>query len=379
MTTTMNAIRKVEPGPGLVVDEVPVPKVGPDEVLVAVEAASICGTDLHIWKWDEWSRQRISPPLTVGHEFAGTVVGVGAAVEHVKEGDYVSAESHITCGMCFQCRTGQAHMCSRTRILGVDVDGVFADYVALPEKVIWQNDRSKLPPEIATLQEPFGNAVFATLAHELAGESVGVLGCGPIGLFSIGIARASGAARVMAVDLNDYRLGLAKLMGAGDVLNAGGDGTEADISGWLVEANEGFGIDVVLEMSGAPSAIDAAFQSVRNGGRVTLFGIPSSPVRIDVAESMIFKNLTVLALNGRRIFDTWYRTRWLLESKVVDLRPLISREMGFEDIDEAMDLLAAGEVCKIIMRPKAAAEAAIGSATDRDAEDANVRGQVVHP
>jgi len=379
MSEKMTAVRKVGREKGLVVEEIPIPDIGSSDVLVAVEAASICGTDLHIWDWNEWSAQRINPPLTVGHEFAGTVVEAGKAVEHVSVGDYVSAESHVTCGMCFQCRTGQAHMCPRTQILGLDRDGAFADYVALPEKVIWQNDRSKLPSEIATLQEPFGNAVFATLAHDLAGESVAVLGCGPIGLFSIGIAKASGAASVFAADMNEYRLGLAKQMGADSTLNPGKPGSDGDIAQWLVQANEGFGVDIVLEMSGAPSAIDAAFQGVRNGGRVTLFGIPSSPVRIDVAESMIFKNLTVLALNGRRIFDTWYRTRWLLESGVVDLRPLITREIGFEDIEEAMNMLEGGEACKLILRPPGAARSGAGQAEEpRKAPDANVRGQAAH-
>ena len=373
----MTAVRKVEPDRGLVVEEVPIPEVGPDEVLVAVEAASVCGTDLHIWEWDEWSAQRIKTPMTVGHEFAGTVVETGLNVRHVSVGDYVSAESHVTCGMCFQCRTGQMHMCPQTRILGVDRDGAFADYVTLPEKVIWPNDRSKLPPEVATLQEPFGNAVFATLAHDLAGQSVGVLGCGPVGLFSVAIARASGAALVLAVDLNDFRLGLAKDMGAAATLNAR-DLDDGDIARWLSETNEGFGVDVVLEMSGAPSAIDSAFRGVRNGGRITLFGIPASPVRIDVAESMIFKNLTVLALNGRRIFDTWYRTRWMLESGVVDLRPLITHEMGFERIEEAMGLLAGGDACKIILRPEATVDTTAGDGTERRDRDPNVEGRVVH-
>ena len=376
MTETMTAVRKARAEPGLVLEEVPVPQIGPDEVLVAVEAASVCGTDLHIWEWNEWAAQRIKPPLTVGHEFAGTVVEVGPSVEHVTVGDYVSAESHVTCGMCFQCRTGQAHMCPRTSILGVDRDGCFADYVAIPEKVVWQNDRSKLPPELGTLQEPFGNAVFATLAHDLAGESVGVLGCGPVGLFSIGIAKASGAASVMAADLNEYRLSLAKVMGADDIMNP--SEPDSDIAEWLVASNEGFGVDIVLEMSGAPSAIDAAFRGVRNGGRVTLLGIPSSPVRIDVAESMIFKNLTVLALNGRRIFDTWYRTRWLLESGVVDLRPLITHEMGLEAINDAMDLLTAGQACKIILRPKISLDTLGERAAEADETDANIRGAVLH-
>ena len=237
----------------------------------------------------------------------------------------------------------------------------------------------KLPPEIATLQEPFGNAVFATLAHDLAGQSVAVLGCGPVGLFSIGIAKASGAFSVLAADINDYRLSLAEALGADRVYNASSDGSGTNgVAEWLIETNEGFGVDIVLEMSGAQSSIDAAFQGVRNGGRVTLFGIPSRPVRIDVAESMIFKNLTVLALNGRRIFDTWYKTRWLLESNVVDLRPIISKEVGLEDIETAMQLLDGGDVGKIIIRPDVAVD--VLPTPERDGPpDPNVQGQLFHP
>lgn len=351
MPETMRAVRKVERAPGLVVDEVPVPVAAPDEVLIRVEAASLCGTDLHIHQWDEWSQHRIQPPLTLGHEFAGTVVQVGSEVRHVAEGDYVSAESHITCGMCFHCRTGQAHMCENTRILGVDRNGAFAEYVAVPESVIWKNDRSKLPPEIATLQEPFGNAVFATSAQDLAGRSVAVMGCGPIGLFTIGIAKASGAAGVWAADRTPFRLDLATRMGATGVVNVAECG---DVPAWYREQNEGFGVDVVFEMSGSPRAITDAFKIVRNGGRVILFGIPSRPVEIDVAEALIFKNLNVLALNGRRIFETWYKTRWMLESGVVDLRPLITHQFGFEKLDTAIQQLQAGEACKIILRPNLA-------------------------
>src|SRR6476620_10775122 len=214
MADTMLALRKTTAEPGLQLEEVPVPIPAQDEVLVEVETASVCGTDLHIYGWDEWSQGRINPPLTLGHEFAGTVVERGELVRNVSVGDYVSAESHITCGMCFQCRTGHARMCERTRILGVDRDGAFARYVAVPEAVIWRNDRSKLPPEIATIQEPFGNAVFATSEQDLAGRAVAVLGCGPIGLFTIAIARASGAAVVFASDRTPFRLALAETMGA---------------------------------------------------------------------------------------------------------------------------------------------------------------------
>lgn len=343
----MKALRKLVEGPGLDVVEIPTPEIGPRDVLVRVEAASICGTDLHIWHWDAWSQQRIRPPVTLGHEFAGTVVEVGAGCQQVKVGDYVSAESHVTCGHCYQCRTGQAHMCPETEILGVDRDGAFAEYVAVPESVIWQNDRTKLPPEIATLQEPFGNAVLATLTHDLAGQTVGVFGCGPIGLFSIGIAKASGAGAVFAIDPVSHRLDLATQMGATHVYDLSG----SDAKTWMHEANEGYPVDVVLEMSGAAPAITDAFKVVRNGGQITLFGIPSDPVEIDIAQNMIFKNLTVHAINGRRIWDTWYKTRWLLESGVVDLRPLVTREVGFDDVLEAFEDLQDGSACKIVLRP----------------------------
>src|SRR5947209_2176664 len=354
MPETMRAVRKLEPRPGLRIDEVPIPRPGDDEVLVRVEAASVCGTDLHIHHWDEWSQQRILPPLTLGHEFAGTVVEVGKNVRHVQEGEYVSAESHVTCGMCFHCRTGQAHMCENTRILGVDRDGAFAEFVSVPESVIWKNDREKLPPEIATLQEPFGNAVFATSSQDLAGRSIAVLGCGPIGLFTIGIARASGAAAVFAADRTAFRLDLARRMGATAVVDVG---AVEDAAAWFREQNEGYGLDIVFEMSGSPRAITDAFKLVRNGGRVVLFGIPARPVEIDVAEALIFKNLNVLALNGRRIFETWYKTRWMLESGVVDLRPLITHRYGLENFDVALRQLQAGEACKIVLFPGKQGEA----------------------
>src|SRR5581483_3772006 len=254
---TMWAVRKRAAAPGLELDEVPVPEPGDDEVLVAVEAASVCGTDLHILRWDAWAQQRIQPPLTLGHEFEGTVVDIGRNVRPVAPGDYVSAESHVTCGACMHCRTGSAHMCERTQIRGVDRNGAFAQYVAVPESVIWQNDRAKLPPEIATLQEPFGNAVFALSHADVAGKSVAILGCGPVGLFSIGIARASGAVRVLASDRVAFRLGLAEAMGATAVLDTS---TADDVPAWFAERNEGEHVDVVFEMSGSPAAIASSFE-----------------------------------------------------------------------------------------------------------------------
>jgi threonine 3-dehydrogenase len=348
---SMWAIRKRGAEPGLALEEVPVPVPGDDEVLVEVEAASVCGTDLHIFRWDPWAQNRIVPPLTLGHEFAGTVVDVGRTVRHVAPGEFVSAESHVTCGACFHCRTGRAHMCEHTQILGVDRDGAFAQYVAVPESVIWKNDRSKLPPEIATLQEPFGNAVFAVGHEDVAGKTVAILGCGPVGLFSIGIARASGAGRVLASDRTPFRLGLAERMGVHAALDVR---DVDDVAAWFVEQNEGEHPDVVFEMSGAASAIGDAFRIVRNGGRVILFGIPAQPVELDVAEALIFKNLTVSAVSGREVFATWYKTRWLLEHGVVDLRPLVTEELDLAQFERAFSLLESGEACKIVLHPNGA-------------------------
>jgi threonine 3-dehydrogenase len=348
---SMWALRKLAAEPGLVLDDVPIPLPADDEVLVHVEAASICGTDLHIYRWDDWARQRIRPPLTLGHEWAGTIVETGRAVRHASPGDYVSAESHVTCGDCRNCRTGRAHMCERTQILGVDRDGAFAEYVAVPESVLWQNDRAKLPPEIATLQEPFGNAVFAVGHADLAGKTVAILGCGPVGLFSIGVARASGAGRVLVSDTTRFRLDLAGRMGADAALDVR---DTDDVPGWFLERNEGEHPDVVFEMSGAPAAIADAFRIARNGGRVILFGIPAHPVEIDVAEALIFKNLDVSAVSGRQVWDSWYRTRWLLEHGLVDLRPLITAELGIAEYEHAFELLGAGEACKIVLHPERA-------------------------
>ncbi len=355
---SMWAVRKQRSAPGLDLVEVPVPSIGDDEVLVRVEAASVCGTDLHIYKWDEWAQRRIEPPLTLGHEFAGTVVETGAFVRQTKVGDYVSAESHVTCGVCVHCRTGHAHMCEQTQILGVERDGAFAEYVAIPESVVWQNDRTKLPPEIATLQEPFGNAVFALAHADLAGKSVAISGCGPVGLFSVGIARASGAGRILASDTRPFRLDLARRMGADVAIDiaAAGDAPAA-----FAAENEGQHPDVVFEMSGSVEAIADSFRIVRNGGRVILFGIPAKPVEIDVAEALIFKNLDVSAVSGRQVWDTWYRTRYLLEHGVVDLRPLITAEVGLDAYEDAFELLASGDACKIILRPNAVADEAVAA------------------
>ena len=347
--STMTALRKLRNAPGAELVTIAVPKIDNDNVLIRVDAASICGTDLHILEWDTWSSNRVKTPITLGHEMAGTIVATGSNVDPTLIGDFVSCESHVTCGSCFQCESGTPHMCPNTEIIGVDRDGCFAEYVSVPEKVLWHTDRSKLQPNIASLQEAFGGAVRSSLAHNPKNKTVGVLGCGPIGLFSIAILKATGASQVIATDTNEYRLSLALEIGADMVFNPSHEASVSTAE-WLSKAGK-HGVDIMLEMSGAPASIDAAFKGVRRGGHVNLFGIPPKPIRVDIAEDLIFKNLTVLALNGREIFDTWHKTRELLETGLVDLKPLISHTLSLDKIMDAFDLLKGGNACKIVIKP----------------------------
>ena len=342
----MKAIVKAEPGPGAVLREVPEPRIQrPDEVLIKVIATSICGTDYHIYSWDAWSSGRVKPPRTMGHEFAGEVVEVGEEVQDLQVGDYVSGESHWVCGHCFQCRNDQKHVCRNTRILGVDVDGCFAPYVVVPSASAWKNDRS-LPPEIACIQDPLGNAVHATLAGEVVGRSVAVLGCGPIGIFAVAVAKAAGASSVIATDTRPFRLDLACKLGADEVV----DVTAADLEKVIQSRTNGSGVDVVLEMSGAPSAIRQAMRIARPGGRVSLMGIPAQKVELDMAEDMIFKGLDIKCIVGRRLYETWDTMKALLDGGNLDVSPAITHQLSFEDYDRGMQLMRDGLCGKVVFR-----------------------------
>jgi threonine 3-dehydrogenase len=279
----------------------------------------------------------------MGHEFAGEVVEVGEDVVSLKVGDYVSGESHWTCGHCRQCLLNERHVCANTRILGVDVDGCFAPYVVVPESSAWKNDRS-IPPYLACVQDPLGNAVHATLAGEVVGRSIAVLGCGPIGIFAVAVAKAAGAASVLATDTKDYRLDLATKLGADAVLNVTRDDLEAFVAG----RTDGQGVDVVLEMSGAPTAIRQAMRICRRGGRVSLMGIPAQTVELDMAEDMIFKGLTVQCIVGRRLYETWDTMRALLASGRLDIAPAITHQLPFADYDHGMALMRDGLCGKVV-------------------------------
>lgn len=342
---TMWAIQKAAPAPGLTRIQAPVPSVGPKDVRIRVTAFAICGTDLHIVEWDRWAESRIKPPLIPGHEFTGIVESVGSEVALVKPGDRVTGETHIYCGLCYACRRGLPHLCENVMILGVDRQGAFADFVVIPEQNVWKLHPS-IPEEIAAVHDPLGNAVHCALAGPVAGLRFAVFGCGPIGCFAVGVLKASGASWVAAVDKNPMRLELAERMGADLLLNVEKDAVVPAIR----SATEGRGVDAMLEMSGSPGAFREGFEALANGGRVALLGIPSKPIEIDVAREIIFRGATVQGINGRWIYDTWYRMEALLLSGALDIRPVITHTFGWEDFDRAVELQRSGKAGKIVLK-----------------------------
>lgn len=349
MADTMMAVVKSQAAPGTEMREVKIPAFGLQDVLVKVKVASVCGTDLHIYNWDAWAQRRIHPPLIPGHEFCGEVAAVGDEVTSVKEGDFVSAEMHVNCGKCLQCRTGEAHICQHVKILGVDADGAFAEYVRIPETNIWKIDPA-IPPEYASIFDPLGNAVHTVLSGDIAAKTVAITGCGPIGLFAIAVAKACGATQVFAIEVNEYRRKIAKQMKADFVL----DPTKDDVKTIVKDHTGGIGVDVLLEMAGNPDAIKLGFQILRLGGRVSLLGIPSKPIEMNFAEDIIFKGATIMGINGRRMFQTWYQMQALLKAGKLDLHPVITDRLAMSDFNKGMERLKTGEASKILLYPNGA-------------------------
>ena len=340
----MRALCKTAPKPGFEICDVPVPELGPSDVLIRVEKAGICGSDLHIFSWDKWAQSRIKPPLVMGHEFMGRVEKIGTSVRMVAVGDRVSAEGHIADGTCFLCRTGQAHLCENLKIIGVDRDGAFAEYIAMPESNVWKLDAS-IPDEFAAVFDPLGNAVHSVMAAGVSVKSVLIMGVGSIGLMAIPVARAAGASAVYAVDVNPAKLELAKKLGADEAFSA----TDPQIVEKIVAATRGEGVDVLLEMSGNPQALDTGLRAVRKGGCAALLGIPSENVTIDLADRVIFKGLTLLGINGRRMFETWYQTEELVRSGRVDLKPIITHVIRFDEFERGFAMMRSGEAAKIVL------------------------------
>ncbi|HKW41227.1 MAG TPA: L-threonine 3-dehydrogenase [Gemmatimonadales bacterium] len=339
----MQAIVKETRAPGLKVATMPKPAPGPGEVLIAVRHAGVCGTDLHIADWDPWAQGRLHPPVIVGHEFAGEIVAVGDAVSGLKTGQLVTAEGHIVCGHCLQCRTGNGHICKNTRIIGVDLNGAFAEYITMPATNVLP--LNGIPTTVGAVMDPMGNAFHTVLTADVPGSTVLVVGCGPIGCFAVGIARAAGAARVIASDVNAKRLALAQRMGAHRVVNAG----QEDVVRAVLDETAGEGADVVCEMSGVPSALHQAFAAVRMGGRVQLLGLPKGQVPIDFANEIIFKGITVYGVIGRRMYETWHQMRRYLTAGLLDPTPVITHQFPLGKIDEALAAIRAGDAGKIIL------------------------------
>ena len=345
MTGTMVALVKERPEPGAVLREVPIPQIGDDEVLVKVDYASICGTDVHIYVWNEWAQNRIKTPHIMGHEFAGHVVETGRSVRGFSEGDFVSSETHIYCGHCYQCRTGHSEVCQNLQILGVDRAGAFAEYVAVPERVLWRNDDS-VPAAWASIQEPMGNALDTVNSESVAGKTVLVTGAGPIGILAVGIAKAFGATQLFVSDLSDYRLGLATQMGADVVLNP----TRDDVVARVLEGTQGVGVDVVLEMSGSEAALHQGLKALTAAGRMSMLGLPDRPVTINMTDDVIFKELRLHGVTGRKIFSTWQTVSRLLASRLVDPTPAITHNLKFEDWQQGMDAMVAGTSGKVVLQ-----------------------------
>ncbi len=343
----MRAVVKTERKRGAEIVNVPVPKIKDDEILVKVKAAAICGTDLHIYLWNKWAEEKIHPPQIIGHEFAGEVVEIGKEVKRIKVGDYISAETHISCGHCYQCLTGHPEVCENLQILGVTRDGAFAEYIAIPEKIAWKNP-DNLPVEFAAIQEPLGNAVDTVLAEDVAGKTVAITGVGPIGLLAVGVARASGATKIIVSDLSDYHLNIAKKMGADVVVNA----KETNFKEVVFSETNGLGVDVGLEMSGSNKALNDLLSVMTPGGRVSLLGLFGEDfVPVALNDNVIFKKLRIYGITGRRIFQTWVIVSRLLSSGRLDVSPVITHKFKLEEFEKGMKLMEEKKSGKVILYP----------------------------
>lgn len=328
---------------GLRLEEVAVPDPGPDEVLIRVHTAGICGTDLHIYEWDDWAQSTIPAPITVGHEFSGHIAAMGPNVSGFVEGELVGAEGHVVCGHCRNCLAGRRHLCQQPRGLGVNISGAFADYVSVPKTNVWRH-LEDIDPEIAALFDPFGNAVHTALKFSVFGEDVLVTGAGPIGLMATAVARHAGARNVVVTDINPYRLELAAAMGASRAL----DIRTGDLTMVMKELGMLEGFDVALEMSGNPAAMSDILSHTIHGANIALLGIPSEPYPIDWSV-VIFNMLNIKGVYGREMYDTWYKMNVLIQSGL-DISPVITHRYDAVDFDEAFAAIRSTDSGKVMLR-----------------------------
>jgi threonine 3-dehydrogenase len=338
----LKALVKREAGPGLSLDEVPEPTIGINDVLIRVRKTGICGTDLHIYDWDDWAARTIPAPMVIGHEFCGEVVDVGANVSDFHAGDVVSGEGHVVCGRCRNCMAGRRHLCAHIVGLGVQRPGSFAELVSLPMTNIW-HQWDGIDEDVASIFDPLGNAVHTALAFSVLGEDVLITGAGPIGCMAAAVVRHAGARHVVVTDLNPYRRDLAMTMGATLAV----DPREETVA--AVQARLGMteGFDVALEMSGSPAAYDDIFKNMAHGGRVAVLGIPSGSIPVDV-ESLVFNMLTLRGIYGRQMYETWYQMTVMLQSGL-EIAPVITHRLSHRDFEEAFDIARSGQSGKVIL------------------------------
>ncbi len=340
----MKAIIKEHDAPGLTLVQRPIPEPGPGEVRIKVKAVGICGTDLHIWLWDRWAASRVKPGTIVGHEFMGVIDAVGPGVTGLQTGARVSGEGHIGCGRCYTCRTGNSHICEHVDIIGIDINGCFAEYLILPQGNVWPL-ADDIPDHLGAIHDPFGNAMHTVMSVPVSGKSVLIMGAGMIGAMAVGICRAIGAFSIIAVDPNPSKLDLARRMGAHHTL----DPRLHDVKKIVHELTQGEGVDTLLEMSGHPGAISSGLDLTRNGGHVALLGIPAEAVSLDLARDIIFKGLTLHGINGRRMYETWFQCTGFLRNRLLDLSPVITHHLPFECFEEGLQLMKAGQSGKIVL------------------------------
>lgn len=338
----MKALVKKSAEAGLWLCEVPEPEVGINDVIIKIRKTSICGTDLHIYKWDAWAQRTVPVPVTIGHEFCGEIVEVGENVEHFHPGELVSGEGHLVCGRCRNCQTGRAHLCAHTRGVGVNTTGAFAEYLSLPMTNVWRADRG-IPEEVISCFDPLGNATHTALSFDVLGEDVLITGAGPIGCMAAGIVRKAGARNVVVTDMNPKRLELARQMGATYTVNLRNESLE--VARGKAGIDDGFAVS--LEMSGAAKAVESIVNNAAHGGRIALLGIFPEPFALDW-DKVIFKMLTLKGIYGREIYETWYKMTAMIQ-RGLDISPIITHRLPYKDFAEGFAAMEAGDAGKVVL------------------------------
>ena len=338
----MKALVKSQAAKGLWLEDIPEPAIGINDVLIRVRYAGICGTDVHIFQWDDWAQKTIRVPMAIGHEFVGEVVKVGSNVNDFFPGDIVSGEGHVVCGRCRNCMAGRRHLCANTQGVGVNRAGAFAEYIALPMTNIWRHHPG-INQEVAAIFDPFGNAVHTALSFPVLGEDVLITGAGPIGIMAIPVARHAGARHIVITDMNPYRLDLAKKMGATLAINP----AETSLPDVQKQLGMSEGFDVGLEMSGNPAALKDMIANMSHGGKIAILGIPSKEMPMDWRQ-VIFNMITIKGIYGREMYDTWYKMSVMIESGL-DISPVITHRYAFEDFQQGFDAMISGQTGKVVL------------------------------